>query len=99
MEKKLFEALVQSVKEMKAIQAGRMKPSRVFVVEPLRVKQVRNRLNLTQGQFAAMIGISVRTLQHWEQGRRTPEGPARALLTIAAKNPKAVLMALHNKAG
>jgi len=42
-----------------------------------------------------MIGVSVRTLQNWEQGRRTPEGPAKALLRIASRNPQAVLDALH----
>jgi putative transcriptional regulator len=44
-----------------------------------------------------MIGVSVRTLQNWEQGRRQPEGPAKALLRIASKNPSAVLEALHTE--
>jgi putative transcriptional regulator len=42
-----------------------------------------------------MIGVSVRTLQNWEQGRREPKGPAKALLRIALRNPSAVLDALH----
>ncbi|PYV38295.1 MAG: transcriptional regulator, partial [Acidobacteria bacterium] len=48
----------------------------------------------SQAEFALMIGVSVATLKNWEQGRRTPEGPARALLKVAAKNPKAVAEAL-----
>ena len=55
---------------------------------------IREGFNLTQRQFAAMLGISVRTLQNWEQGRRVPEGPARVLLQVAAKHPEAVLDAV-----
>ena len=51
---------------------------------------------MSQAEFAAMIGVSTRTLQNWEQGRRTPEGPARALLRVAAKNPQALLEALQS---
>jgi len=43
-----------------------------------------------------MIGVSISTLQNWEQGRREPDGPAKALLKIASKNPEAVLDALHS---
>ena len=97
MEKKLFAELMASVKEMKAVRAGRKKPSRRFVVEPAytKVPAIRRALRLSQTEFAAMLGISVKTLRHWEQGLRSPDGPARALLTIAAKNPRAVLEALH----
>jgi putative transcriptional regulator len=55
---------------------------------------VRKKLGRSQTAFAAMIGVSVATLRNWEQGRRRPEGPARALLRVAAKNPKAVKEAL-----
>lgn len=48
----------------------------------------RARTGLSQARFAAVLGVSTRTLQEWEQGRRTPTGAARALLTIAAKRPK-----------
>ena len=50
---------------------------------------------LSQSRFAAIIGVSVRTLQNWEQGRRKPEGPARALLRVVEREPEAVLHALH----
>ena len=58
------------------------------------VKAIRQRLGKTQSEFARMIGVSISTLQNWEQGRRRPEGPARALLKVAAKNPEAVAAAL-----
>jgi len=56
---------------------------------------VRETLHVSQNEFALMIGVSIRTLQNWEQGRRKPEGPAKALLRVASRNPKAVLEALH----
>jgi putative transcriptional regulator len=59
------------------------------------IKKVRARLRVSQREFALMIGVSVRTLQNWEQGRRQPEGPAKALLRVAVRNPEAVLAALR----
>ena len=67
-----------------------------FYMPPTDVKVLRKRLNLTQEKFAAMIGVSVRTLQNWEQGHREPEGPAKALLRVVALRPEAVLAALHS---
>lgn len=55
------------------------------------VEKAREKVGLSQADFARLLGVSVRTLQDWEQGRRTPSGPARTLLTIAYKNPKALL--------
>jgi putative transcriptional regulator len=91
MDDEMFEELVESIKQMKAIMRGEMLPSRVFVAPGVEVKSVRAKYKLSQRKFAAMLGISVRTLQNWEQGRRSPEGPARILLLIAAKHPEAVL--------
>jgi putative transcriptional regulator len=54
------------------------------------VKRIRANFALSQTKFAALLGVSVKTLQNWEQGRRRPEGPARLLLEIAAKHPEAV---------
>ena len=64
-------------------------------IKPPEIKTVREKLNVSLSEFALMIGVSVRTLQNWEQGRRKPEGPAKALLRIASKNPRAVPDALH----
>jgi len=92
-----FEKLVSSLRQAGEIKANRMKPSRVFEIELPQIKTIREQLRVSQNDFAMMIGVSVRTLQNWEQGRRTPEGPAKALLRVASRNPQAVLDALHAK--
>ena len=91
-----FAKLVASIQEAGTIKAGHKKPSRVRTITPPEIKSVRKKLDVSQAEFARMIGVSARTLQNWEQGRRQPEGPAKALLTVAAKNPQAVLQALHS---
>jgi putative transcriptional regulator len=90
MKDELFEELVASVREGGAILRGEVTAARKFVVAGPDVKRIRANYKLSQGEFAAMIGISVATLRNWEQGRRTPEGPARILLQVAAKHPDAV---------
>ena len=95
MKKNDFNELLASVKEAGNIKRGEKPASRRFEFSPPDIKEVRRSLNVTQEVFSRMIGVSVDTLQNWEQGRREPEGPARALLTVAAKNPQAVLSALH----
>lgn len=90
MKDELFEDLVASVREGGAILRGEVAPARKFTVAGPDVKRIRANYKLSQGEFAALIGISVATLRNWEQGRRTPEGPARVLLQVAAKHPEAV---------
>ena len=94
MRAKEFKQLLKSVKQAGKIRRGRMKPSRAISFRPADVRAIRIRLRKSQSEFALMIGVSVATLQNWEQGRRRPEGPARALLKVAAENPKAVERAL-----
>mgnify|MGYP001615934145 FL=1 len=94
MNKREFEKLVASVKQAGKIRRGEMKAFRVSDLKPMDIKTVRKKLDLSQSEFALMIGVSVSTLQNWEQGRRRPEGPAQALLKVAAANPKAVVDAL-----
>jgi putative transcriptional regulator len=89
-----FDRLVASVKQAGAIRRGQLKPGRVTEFRPEDVRAIRGKLEKSQEEFALMIGVSVATLQNWEQGRRRPEGPARALLRVAAKNPQAVAEAL-----
>ena len=74
--------LLQSVREMKA--------GHVHVVTSP-VIEARKKTGLSQSQFAALLGVSVRTLQGWEQGRKQPSGAARTLLAIASTNPKALV--------
>jgi putative transcriptional regulator len=89
-----FELLVESIKQAGEIKRGQREPSRIFHFDPLDVKAIRRKLQQSQREFAQMIGVSVATLQNWEQGRRKPEGPARALLHVAMHNPEAVKQAL-----
>jgi putative transcriptional regulator len=85
-----FEELIASVREAGKIRRGEKAPSRRFEFRPAQVRKIRTRLGLSQPEFAFMIGVSVATLQNWEQGRRRPDGPARALLRVAATHPEAV---------
>ena len=94
MNKDNFEKLVASVREAGEIRRGRRKPSRQIEFRAADIKKIRLKLKRSQSEFALMIGVSVATLQNWEQGRRRPEGPARALLKIAAENPKLLAAAL-----
>ena len=91
MKEELFSELINSVKEGAAILHGEKEPTRTFHLDHLDIKRIRKGYQLTQEQFAAMLGISVRTLRNWEQGRRIPEGPAMVLLCVAAKHPEAVM--------
>jgi putative transcriptional regulator len=61
---------------------------------PLEVRDLRRRSHLTQQEFAAKLGVPVETIRNWEQGKRMPRGPARALLTVIAHAPDAVFAAL-----
>jgi putative transcriptional regulator len=92
MKKELFDELLQSVREAAAIERGTMKPSRTFEVRAgEEVADIRGRLGLSQPKFARLLGISENTLQNWEQGRRSPTGPAKVLLRIAARHPEVLL--------
>ena len=94
MREKDFQNLVRSVRQAGRVRRGTLRPARVFTFRPADVKSIRVKLGKSQSEFALMIGVSLATLQNWEQGRRMPEGPARALLKVAADNPKAVADAL-----
>lgn len=76
--------ILQGLHQLKRGEVGR-------VVNIPSVTKIRERTGLSQAQFAALLGVSVRTLQEWEQGRRAPSGAARTLLLVAAKNPQALL--------
>ena len=93
MDEALFEELRESIRQGGAIVRGEMAPGRTFHIEQPDIQTIRHQLNLSQARFAALLGISVGTLQNWEQGRRKPRGPAQVLLRIAATHPEAVLEA------
>ena len=97
MKHEAFETLVASVKQGARIRRGTLRPARRFVYRTADVAAIRQTLGKSQSEFAEMIGVSVATLQNWEQGRRVPQGPALALLRVAAANPRAVERALGTR--
>jgi DNA-binding transcriptional regulator YiaG len=95
MKKQMFEELLGSVREGGAILRGHKEPSRRIVIVPSVVRGIRERTRLSQSEFARLIGVSVKTLQNWEQDRRRPTGPAAALLRIIAHEPQLAVKAIH----
>ena len=96
MNDEMFNELLESVKEMDKIARGKRRPSRQFALKEPKVKKIREKTGLSQTDFAHLIGVSKRTLENWEQGRRSPTGPARALLKIVETDPEGAVHALHN---
>ncbi|MGI4861931.1 MAG: NadS family protein [Janthinobacterium lividum] len=94
MDEELFGDLVQSLKEAKDICQGNTAPSRIFHVDVIDVKAIREKTGLTQEAFATAIQVSFSTLQDWKQNRRHPTGPAAALLKVLSSAPDMVLKAL-----
>jgi len=76
--------VLEGLRELKRGEVGR-------VISLPSVSSIREGTGLSQAKFAALLGVSVRTLQEWEQGRRAPSGAARTLLMVAAKSPQALL--------
>lgn len=95
MKAEAFDELLTSVRQAGEIRRGTRRASRITKFRPADVQAIRAKLGASQTEFALMIGVSVATLRNWEQGRRRPEGPALALLRVAARNPQAVVDALH----
>ncbi len=95
MDKALFSDLVSSLKEAKAIRAGQHPAARRTKIAVPHARDVREQTGLSQAEFAQVLRVSVKTLQNWEQDRRTPTGPAAALLKIVSAAPEVALNALH----
>jgi len=91
----MFNELLASVEQADNIIQGNAKPARVTKFEEPEVKAIRAKTGLSQSRFANVVGVSKRTLENWEQGRRHPTGPARVLLKIVDADPEYVLKALH----
>ena len=90
-----FERMKDGLDEVEAFLAGRQEGFRAHVPRDVDVKAIRNGLGMMQAKFSDTFGFSLDAIKHWEGGRRTPEAPARALLTVIDKNPAAVLTALN----
>lgn len=98
MKKANFDLLIKSVVEAGKIAKGESEPSRRFVVEKKEdVQQVRHYFNVSQSDFASFIGVSLGTLQNWEQGRRSPTGAARVLIALAMRHPKIFASEMHDR--
>jgi putative transcriptional regulator len=88
-------SILEGLREALAIHKGELKPARVTKLETINVLEVRQKLNISRPKFAALLGVSQRTVENWEQGRNKPSGAARALLRVAEYNPSVVLEALR----
>ena len=91
----MFEDLMNGLDEVDAFLAGQTAGYKVSVPAEVDVKSIRKGLKMTQSRFSDTFGFSLDAVKHWEGGRRTPESSARAFLTVIAKNPGAVIEALH----
>jgi len=89
------ERMIASAREALAFAKGQQNDGcEVHVPDEIDVKAIREKISLSQAEFAKLFGLSKRTLEHWEHGRRVPSGPARAFLTVIAREPEAVRRAL-----
>jgi len=91
---KAGESILRGARQALAYAKGEREGFVAHVPEVLDVKAIRQRLGLTQTEFAARFGFDVRSVENWEQGRRQPERPARAFLRVIEREPDAVLRAL-----
>ena len=90
-----FEQMMNGLNDVEAFLAGEQEGFKTHVPQEVDVKAIRNRLGMTQAKFSNTFGFSLDAIKHWEGGRRTPEAPARTLLTVIDRNPAAVLTALN----
>jgi len=92
---KLGKDLIESANEALAIARGEAAPARAFDIAPIDVAAIRRRLGLSQDRFARRFNLSAATVRDWEQGRRQPDAPARALLSVIDYAPETVERALN----
>jgi putative transcriptional regulator len=86
--------ILEGIREIKTFKAGKIELKTRELKEPSSPQAIRLKLNLSQAAFAGLMGVSLRTVQDWEQGRRQPSGPAKSLLRIAEQHPE-VFIALE----
>jgi putative transcriptional regulator len=87
-ERLIGQEILEGIRAIKAHKAGELTLRTHTLKEPAPPQVIRAKLNLSQAAFAGLMGVSVRTVQDWEQGRRKPSGPAEALLRIAEQRPE-----------
>jgi len=80
--------ILEGIKEIKAFKTGKISLKTRDLKAPSSAKIIRAKLHISQSDFAALMGVSIRTVQDWEQGRRKPQGPAKSLLRIAEQYPE-----------
>ena len=90
-ERNIGKEILEGIREIKAFKEGKVNLVTRELSEPSHPKEIRARLNLSQAAFARLMGVSVRTVQDWEQDRREPSGPAKSLLRIAEQHPDVFL--------
>jgi putative transcriptional regulator len=93
----MFQDLMTGLDEVDAFLSGKRVGYKVTLPDEVDVKVIRKKLKMTQARFSDTFGFSLDAVKHWEGGRRTPEASARAFLTVIARNPVAVITALHSK--
>lgn len=91
----IFQEMMNGLDEVDAFLAGKTEGYKVTLPADVDVKSIRKKLKMTQARFSNTFGFSLDAVKHWEGGRRTPESSARAFLTVIARNPEAVIAALH----
>ena len=87
-ERDIGQEILDGIEEIRAFKSGEGKLKTSILSEPSPAKEIRQKLQLSQSAFAGFMGVSIRTIQDWEQGRRRPQGPAKALLRIAEQCPE-----------
>ncbi len=99
MKKSDFDGLMKSMEEARHLaRTGKIPGGRVHIPKEIDSAAIRANAGLTQAAFAKQIGVSIATLRNWEQGRRNPDGPARVLLAMLAKDPNIVRRTLKSAA-
>ena len=90
-DRNIGQEILEGIEEIKRFKKGSLKLVARSLREPSPAKTIRKKLNLSQSDFASLMGVSPRTIQDWEQGRRNPQGPAKSLLRIAEQHPEIFL--------
>jgi len=80
--------ILSGINEIKKYKEGKVSLKTTELLEPSPPQVIRSKSKMSQSAFAGLLGVSMRTLQDWEQGRRSPQGPAIALLRIAEQHPE-----------